>query len=228
MLHYYISGQTFVQYLEGCNYISGQLSHFWLLLVASSQSSSISLTNDRPGDNQKVEPGKDVSLSWSFSYDNSEVISQGPWNAQDVQEIIFGTWKPIADGMFMDKKIVAVYSNGTFKARDGYGKDELDWSSSKYKLTFTIKSFTLQDQAIYGINVEFGSAQKSLTDTVYVKTGATYTGQDKNTTVRNGKGRTIRNNWRGGGGGLFPKKILAMQRSYREKKWYSNNPRTSQ
>ncbi len=140
-----------------------------------------------------------MSLTWSFSYANSEVISQGPWNARGVQEIIFGTWKPIADGIYLDEKIAAVYSNGTFKARDGYGRDELDWNWSKYKLTFTIKSFTLQDQAKYGINVEFSSAQKSLKDTVDVKTGASYTGQDANSTVRNGK-----------------------------QKWYSKHPRTSE
>ncbi|XP_078371091.1 uncharacterized protein LOC144654734 isoform X1 [Oculina patagonica] len=161
------------------------LLNFLICIIAPLQASSISLTDDRPPDNQKVELGKDVSLTWSFSYANSEVISQGPWNARGVQEIIFGTWKPIADGIYLDEKIAAVYSNGTFKARDGYGRDELDWNWSKYKLTFTIKSFTLQDQAKYGINVEFSSAQKSLKDTVDVKTGASYTGQDANSTVRN-------------------------------------------
>lgn len=137
-----------------------------------------------------------MALGWGFSYNNSAVISHGPWNARGVQEISFGTWESIEDNIFLIKKIVAVDRNGKFKVRSGY-ESKMDWSSSKYKLTFTLKGFTVEDQATYGINVEFGLTQKSLKDTVSVTTRASYTGQDKNTTVRNGK-----------------------------QKWYSNHPRT--
>ena len=79
-------------------------------------------------------------------------------------------------------------SNGVFNARDEYNIT-MNWSWSKTKLTFIIKSFTVQDQAMYGINVELGLTQKSLQDTVRVNTGASYTGQDDNSTVQNGKER---------------------------------------
>ena len=105
-----------------------------------------------------------------------------------MQEISFGKWKTIDGKIFFVKKIVAVDSNGVFKARDEYNST-MDWSWSANKLTFILKSFTVQDQAMYGINVERGLTQKSLQDTVRVIIGASYTGQNDNSTVRNGKKR---------------------------------------
>lgn len=83
-------------------------------------------------------------------------------------------------------KIAAVDCNGTFKVRSKYD-GKMDWSWSKYKLTFTLKGFTVQDQATYGINIEFGLTQKSLEDTVSVTIGASYIGQDGNSTMQNSK-----------------------------------------
>ena len=106
-----------------------------------------------------------------------------------MQEISFGKWKTIDGKNFFVKKIVVVGSNGVFKARDEYNS-RMDWSRSTNNVTFVLKSFTVQDQAMYGINVELGLTQKSLQDTVRVYTGVSYTGQlADNSTVRNGKKR---------------------------------------
>ena len=103
-------------------------------------------------------------------------------------EISFGIWKSRFGGNILLKKIVTVDNSGKFKVRSGY-ENKTDWSHSVHKLTFKLKSFAIQDEATYGINVEFiGLDQKSLTDTVDVNTAAQYnrqTGTDL--TVRNGK-----------------------------------------
>lgn len=127
-----------------------------------------------------------MSLSWSFAYSDSVNNPSGPWNAQGVQEISFGIWEPINGKNFFVKKIVVVESNGVFKARNEYNST-IDWNWSANKLTFTLKGFKIQDQATYGVNVELGLTQKYLQHTVKVYTGASYTGQDNNSTVRNGK-----------------------------------------
>lgn len=153
----------------------------------SSQSNSISFTDDKPGDDKQVQLGTDVSLSWGFSYNDQAKITNGPWNAPDVQEITFGTWKYINNELFLDKKIVTVDSNGAFKNRSGYDGSKMDWSWSVSKLTFTLKDF--KDQEIYGINIELGLSQTALKDFVNVKVAGLvkYVGQGENTTVRNGK-----------------------------------------
>ena len=129
-----------------------------------------------------------MTLSWGFSYKDSSSIPNGPWEARDVLEISFGIWKSRFGDNILLKKIVAVDNSGKFKVRSGY-ENKTDWSHSVNKLTFKLKSFAIQDEATYGINVEFiGSDQKSLTDTVNVDTAAQYTGQTGNSTaVRNGK-----------------------------------------
>ena len=103
-------------------------------------------------------------------------------------EISFGIWKSRFGDNILLKKIVAVDNSGKFKVRSGY-ENKTDWSYSVNKLTFELKSFVIQDEATYGINVEFiGSDQKSLTDTVNVDTAAQYAGRTGNSTaVRNGK-----------------------------------------
>ncbi|XP_020609669.1 uncharacterized protein LOC110048220 isoform X3 [Orbicella faveolata] len=154
-------------------------------LFQASCQSSLSLTEDRPPDLVKVpELGKDVPVSWGFSYKDSASISNGPWEAQAVLEISFGIWKSINDRILL-KKIVAVDKSGKFQVRSGY-ESKIDWSYSVNKLTFKLKSFAVQDEATYGINVELiGLDQKSLTDTVSVETAAQYNRQTGNLTVRN-------------------------------------------
>lgn len=153
----------------------------------SCQSSSFSLTEDRPPDLEKVkESGKDVVLGWGFSYGDPASISNGPWEARDVLEISFGIWKSVDDRILLIKKLVAVDKNGNFTVRSGY-ESKMDWNYTTNKLTFTLKSVAVLDQATYGINVEFGVNKKSLIDTVFVQIGVSYTGQDGNWTMRNGK-----------------------------------------
>ena len=128
-----------------------------------------------------------MTLSWGFSYNDSTSISSGPWEAQGVVEISFGIWKSRFGDNILLKKIVAVDNSGQFKVRSGY-ENKTDWSYSVNKLTFELKSFGVQDEATYGINVEFiGSDQRSLTDTVKVDTAAQHNRQTGNLTVRNGK-----------------------------------------
>ena len=129
-----------------------------------------------------------MTLGWGFSYKDSPSIPNFPWEARDVLEISFGIWKSRFGDNILLKKIVAVDNSGKFKVRSGY-ENKTDWSHSVNKLTFKLKSFAIQDEATYGINVEFiGSDQKSLTGTVNVDTAAQYTGQTGNSTaVRNGK-----------------------------------------
>ena len=152
-------------------------------LVVSCQS-SLSLTADRPPDFVKVtELGKNVTFSWGFSSKDSASISNGPWEAQDVLEISFG----IFDDRTLLKKIVIVDKSGNFEVRNGYER-KMDWSHSINKLTFKLTSFSLEDQATYGINVEFDRLDQSpLTDSTRVSIGASYSGQDENLNMRNGK-----------------------------------------
>ncbi|KAJ7372081.1 hypothetical protein OS493_020505 [Desmophyllum pertusum] len=86
-----------------------------VLFQVSSQSNSISFTDDKPRDDKQVQLGTDVSLSWGFSYNDQAKITNGPWNAPGVQEITFGTWKYINKELFLDKKIVTVDSNGVLR-----------------------------------------------------------------------------------------------------------------
>lgn len=155
-------------------------------LVASCQS-SLSLTGDRPPDLVKVtESGKDVTLSWDFSYKDSASIRNGPWEARDVLEISFGIWKSIDDRLLL-KKIVTVDNSGKFEVRSGY-ESKMNCSHSINKLAFKLKGFSFEDQATYGINVEFGRLdQNPLTDSTRVSIGASYSGQDENFNMRNGK-----------------------------------------
>ena len=156
------------------------------LLVVSCQS-SLSLTEDRPPDHVKTELGKDVTFGWDFSYKNATSIRNGPWEARGVLEISFGIWKSTGGRMILSKKIVTVDKTRKFEVRSGY-ENKMDWSHSVNKLTFKIKSFAIENQAMYGINVEFIALdQKSLTDTVSVETAAQYNRQTGNLTVRNGK-----------------------------------------
>lgn len=129
-----------------------------------------------------------MTLGWGLSYNDSTSILSGPWEARDVLEISFGIWESRFGDDILLKKLVVVDSSGTFKVRSGY-ENKTDWSNSVNKLTFVLKEFAIQDEASYGINVEFiGSDQKSLTDTVNVHTAAQYNRQTGNlTAVRNGK-----------------------------------------
>ena len=128
-----------------------------------------------------------MNLGWDFSYKDSGSISNGPWEAQDVQEITFGIWES-GDDKILSKKIVAVDKSGNFEVRSGYDS-KISWSYSANKLTFMLKNLTIQDQALYGIYVEFGQLdQSSLTHTVRVSIGASYSGQDEiDFNTRNGK-----------------------------------------
>ena len=133
-----------------------------------------------------TELGKNVTFSWGFSYKDSASISNGPWEAQDVLEISFGILKSIDDRTLL-KKIVVVDKSGKFEVRSGY-ESKMDWSHSINKLTFKLTSFSFKDQATYGIHVEFGHLDQSpLTDSTWVTIGASYSGQDENFNVRNGK-----------------------------------------
>jgi len=156
-------------------------------LVVSCQD-SLSLTADRPPDFVKVtELGKNVTFSWGFSYKDLASISNGPWEAQDVLEISFGIFDGIFDDRTLLKKIVIVDKSGKFEVRSGYER-KMDWSHSINKLTFKLTSFSLEDQATYGINVEFDRLDQSpLTDSTRVSIGASYSGQDENFNMRNGK-----------------------------------------
>ena len=106
-----------------------------------------------------------------------------------MQEITFGIWES-GDDKILSKKIVAVDKRGNFEVRSGY-ESKISWSYSVNKLTFMLKSFAIQDQALYGIYVEFGQLDQSpLTDTVRVSIGASYSGQDENNfDMRNGKSK---------------------------------------
>lgn len=134
------------------------------------------------------ELGKDVNISWGFSYKDSTSILNGPWEAQDVQEISVGIWESI-DNEILLKKIVAVDRSGKFEVRSGY-ENKISYNYSVSKLTFQLKRFASQDGKTYGINVEFiGLDQKSLIDTVNLEAAAQfqYIRQTGNLTVRNGK-----------------------------------------
>lgn len=104
-----------------------------------------------------------------------------------MQEITFAIWES-GDDKILSKKIVALDKSGNFEVRSGYDS-KISWSYSVNKLTFMLKNLTIQDQALYGISVEFGQLdQIPLTHTVRVSIGASYTGQDEiNSNTRNGK-----------------------------------------
>ena len=105
-----------------------------------------------------------------------------------MSEISFGIWESRFGVNMLLKKLVVVDNSGKFKVRSGY-ENKTDWSYSVNKLTFVLKEFAIQDEATYGINVEFiGSDQKSLADTAHVDTAVQYNRQNDNlTAVRNGK-----------------------------------------
>jgi len=125
-----------------------------------------------------------VTLSWDFSYKDSASIRNGPWEARDVLEISFGIWKSIDDRLLL-KKIVTVDNSGKFEVRSGY-ESKMNCSHSINKLAFKLKGFSFEDQATYGINVEFGRLdQNPLTDSTRVSIGASYSGQDENFNMRN-------------------------------------------
>ena len=130
-----------------------------------------------------------MTLGWDFSYKNATSIRNGPWEAPGVLEISFVNKKSTGGRMILSKKIVTVDETGKFEVRSGYER-KMDWSHSVNKLTFKIKSFAVEDQATYGINVEFGRLDKNpLTDSARVSIGVSYSGQDENfiTSTRNGK-----------------------------------------
>lgn len=129
-----------------------------------------------------------MTLGWGFSYSDSTSILSGPWEARDVLEISFGIWESRFGDNTLLKKFIVVDNRGKFKVRSAY-ENKTEWSYSVNKLTLKLKEFAIQDEATYGINVEFiGSNQKSLTDTVNVHTAAQYNRQTGNlTAVRNGK-----------------------------------------
>lgn len=147
-------------------------------------SCSISFTNDIPKSPIKATVDKDVTLGWSFSYNDLRGSPPGPFSAPGVHEITFGIYEPIHDRNFMTKKLVVVDSGGNFKVRDGYDS-KMGWSYSKYRLTFTLKNFTIQDRALYGVNVELGLSQMPLKHSVIVTTGPSYVVQHGSSIIRN-------------------------------------------
>ena len=141
-------------------------------------------TNDKPKDSIRASLGDNVPLRWSFTYNDDGKNSAGPWRARGVDEIIFGQWKSTYGEILFFEKIVAVDNGGNFTVRDG-NKDKIDWSFSKYQLTFTIKNMALKDQAKYGVHVELGLDQSPLEHFVNVEVVSKQVSKDQSTNVRN-------------------------------------------
>ena len=116
-----------------------------------------------------------------------EAIPVGPFGAPDVYEISFGIYKSIHGETFLSEKLVVVDSSGKFSVQAGFDR-KMDWSHSKYKLTFILKNIAIQDQAMYGVNVELGLSQLPLEDSVIVIIpGLSYVVQNGSSIVRKGK-----------------------------------------
>ena len=64
----------------------------------------------------------------------------------------------------------------------------MDWSHSKYKLTFILKNIAIQDQGMYGVNVDLGLSRLPLKDSVIVIIpGLSYVVQNGSSIGRKGK-----------------------------------------
>ena len=148
---------------------------------------SISFTGDIPDRTIKAKLNGDVALGWGFSYNDLGGNPVGPFGAPDVSEISFGIYKSIHSETFLSEKLVVVNSGGNFSAQDGFDR-KMDWSHSKYKLTFILKNIAIQDQGMYGVNVELGLSQLPLKDSVIVIIpGLSYVVQNGSSIVRKGK-----------------------------------------
>ena len=148
---------------------------------------SISFTGDIPDRTIKARLDDDVALGWGFSYNDLEGNPGGPFGAPDVYEISFGIYKSIHSETFLSEKLVVVDSGGNFSVQDGFDR-KMDWSHSKYKLTFILKNIAIQDQAMYGVNVDLGLSRLPLKDSVIVIIpGLSYVVQNGSSIVRKGK-----------------------------------------
>ena len=148
---------------------------------------SISFTGDIPDRTINAKLDDDVALGWSFSYNDLGGNPVGPFGAPDVYEISFGIYKSIHGETFLSEKLVVVDSGGKFSVQAGFDR-KMDWSHSKYKLTFILKNIAIQDQAMYGVNVELGLSQLPLKDSVIVIIpGLSYVVQNGSSIVRKGK-----------------------------------------
>lgn len=156
----------------------------YILVPIQAVCGDMRFTNDKPKDSIRASLGDNVPLRWSFTYNDDGKNSAGPWRARGVDEIIFGQWKSTYGEILFFEKIVAVDNGGNFTVRDG-NKDKIDWSFSKYQLTFTIKNMALKDQAKYGVHVELGLDQSPLEHFVNVEVVGKQISKDQSTNVRN-------------------------------------------
>ena len=148
---------------------------------------SISFTGDIPDRTIKAKLDDDVALGWGFSYNDLGGNPVGPFGAPGVYEISFGIYKSIHGETFLSEKLVVVDSSGKFSVQAGFDR-KMDWSHSKYKLTFILKNIAIQDQGMYGVNVELGLSQLPLKDSVIVIIpGLSYVVQNGSSIVRKGK-----------------------------------------
>ena len=148
---------------------------------------SINFTGDIPDRTIKAKLDDDVALGWGFSYNDLGGNPVGPFGAPGVYEISFGTYKSIHGETFLSEKLVVVDSSGKFSVQAGFDR-KMDWSHSKYKLTFILKNIAIQDQGMYGVNVELGLSQLPLKDSVIVIIpGLSYVVQNGSSIVRKGK-----------------------------------------
>ena len=148
---------------------------------------SISFTGDIPDRTIKAKLDDDVALGWSFSYNDLGGNPGGPFGAPDVYEISFGIYKSIHGETFLSEKLVVVDSSGKFSVQAGFDR-KMDWSHSKYKLTFILKNIAIQDQGMYGVNVDLGLSRLPLKDSVIVIIpGLSYVVQNGSSIVRKGK-----------------------------------------
>ena len=148
---------------------------------------SINFTGDIPDRTIKAKLDDDVALGWGFSYNDLGGNPVGPFGAPGVYEISFGIYKSIHGETFLSEKLVVVDSSGKFSVQAGFDR-KMDWSHSKYKLTFILKNIAIQDQGMYGVNVELGLSQLPLKDSVIVIIpGLSYVVQNGSSIVRKGK-----------------------------------------